>query len=97
MKHHPECDSVECGPDLGPSIKPCNCGAVDRRCASCGELGVETRMTEDRFRYGVGADAPWLSATVPVRSCPKCKFEWTDWEAEDIREAVVQEYKRSRT
>jgi len=28
VNHDPNCDTIGLGPDLGPSTKPCNCGAA---------------------------------------------------------------------
>ena len=58
-------------------------------CPNCGSNAVETRMERGTFKYGTGADAPELSAIVPVRVCPACGFEYTDASAEEVRHEVV--------
>ena len=37
-----------------------------------------------------------LSVVVPVLRCQKCKFGWTDYRAEEIRDAAVERYLQAR-
>jgi DNA-binding transcriptional regulator YiaG len=60
----------------------------DGLCPECNSA-VETRLLEDRFQYGSGAKAVELQALVPIHVCPNCGFEYTDFQAEDLRHAAV--------
>lgn len=64
---------------------------IRNNCAQCGAAGVTTTMEVDRFPYGVdGPDQVMLEATVPVRKCDKCGFDYTDDEGGDARDAAVK-------
>ncbi|HUY34579.1 MAG TPA: type II TA system antitoxin MqsA family protein [Pirellulales bacterium] len=63
--------------------------AFHNGCSRCGEVGIETRIVEDNFQYGVGDEAVSLRVEVPLRICAKCGFEFLDDEAEDIRHVAV--------
>lgn len=65
---------------------------VDLRttCAQCGAAGVTTTIEQQTFPYGVdGPGQVMLAATVPVRHCAVCGFDYTDFEGEDARDAAV--------
>src|SRR5207249_3572020 len=62
---------------------------LDSECPNCGERGIETRFVRDAFKYGSGPKAVTLEAMIPFRRCPKCEFEYTDGEAEDLRHEAV--------
>ena len=59
------------------------------RCASCGASSVGTEMVLEEFAYGTGEDSVQLSATVPLRTCRDCGFQFTDHHAEDARHDAV--------
>lgn len=61
-------------------------------CPNCGAIGVETRVINDKFKYGVGSNAVDLEAKIPFRHCPMCEFEYTDAEAEDLRHEAICRY-----
>lgn len=62
-------------------------------CALCGAGPVWTVWKDDPFQYGPGPDAPVIEVRVPVRHCQSCGEEWTDWEAEQIRDTAIALYK----
>ena len=59
------------------------------RCASCGASSVGTEMVVEEFAYGTGEDSVPLRATVPMRTCRECGFQFTDHHAEDARHDAV--------
>jgi DNA-binding transcriptional regulator YiaG len=59
------------------------------RCASCGASSVGTEMVVEEFAYGIGEDSVQLRATVPMRTCRECGFQFTDHHAEDARHDAV--------
>ena len=69
------------------------------KCPFCGDSTVyETTKTEN-FLYGVGDDAALLSAEVIVRECSDtqgCNGKWTDYRAEDARQAAVEKLLSSK-
>jgi len=68
--------------DLGTHLTP-------ETCPDCGAAQVSIRQEKQDFIYGVGPDAITLTATVPVRHCGACGFEFTDCEAEQARQQAV--------
>jgi len=54
-------------------------------CPTCNSGGVSTTEEEMSFTWGDGETFPQvtLKATVPVRCCENCGYQWTDGEAED--------------
>lgn len=58
-------------------------------CPDCGALRVSTRREQQDFIYGAGPDAVALTATVPVRHCGACGFQFTDREAEEARHEAI--------
>ena len=74
--------------DLG-ELKKGSQVATDAECPQCSRRTVQTRIEEDRFKYGTGDSAVDLTAAIPVRKCASCGFEFTDWEAEDLRHEAV--------
>jgi DNA-binding transcriptional regulator YiaG len=59
------------------------------RCASCGASSVGTEMVVEEFAYGAGEDPVQLRATVPLRTCRDCGFQFTDHHAEGARHEAV--------
>ena len=60
-------------------------------CPDCGARhAVRTKLEDQHFRYGREDDAPLLTASVPVRFCCACGFEYTDAAGEDARERAVE-------
>lgn len=65
-------------------------GAPDAlRCPVCGSEDVQSSATEETFTYGVGESAVPITVTVPLRTCAKCGYQYTDHEAEDLRHEAV--------
>jgi YgiT-type zinc finger domain-containing protein len=58
-------------------------------CPVCGHDDVRTTLTRETFTYGVGEKAAQITVTVPLRTCAKCGYQYTDDEAEDIRHEAV--------
>lgn len=63
------------------------------QCPNCEESLVEERIKDDNFEYGITT----LTAKVPVFCCTNeaCKYMWTDYRAETLREQAVEFYKRT--
>ena len=59
------------------------------QCPNCGHADVKTTVTEDAFTYGEGPSAVNLTATVPLRTCLKCGFQFLDAAAEDAQHEAV--------
>ena len=68
------------------------------KCPDCGQP-AKYEVKKDTWTYGTPqmATCKRLSAYVPVIVCEHCKQSFTDYLAEDIREAVTQEYVRETT
>lgn len=64
-------------------------------CPNCGSVNVATNYEQQQFLYG--KEAVSLHATVAVRSCTNCHFEFTDWEAEEARDKAIREYLHAPT
>ena len=61
------------------------------RCPECDESEFTVFTEEDIFQYGAGSKVAELSAYIPVHTCTSCAFQFTDYEAEELRhEAVCQ-------
>jgi putative zinc finger/helix-turn-helix YgiT family protein len=58
-------------------------------CPSCGGTRITTTMETEHFAYGKAPDVVELSATIPVRHCEDCGFQFTDAEAEDAHHDAV--------
>jgi hypothetical protein len=59
---------------------------VSHVCPSCGAADqIKTEIKEDRFQYGEGDDAPWLSVDVPVHTCTACEMSYIDHVGMDLR------------
>jgi len=58
-------------------------------CPQCERTNVVTRWQEQDFVYGPPGGGTTLTASVPVRSCSECGFEFLDEEAELARHAAI--------
>jgi YgiT-type zinc finger domain-containing protein len=58
-------------------------------CPVCEHGVTERNEEEDRFKYNNGDRLISVVARVPVWSCVKCGFRFTDHTAEDIRHEAV--------
>ena len=69
---------------------------LDKNYANCpfcaAPNAIRTKLQTQHFTYGAGDDAVLLKASVPVRFCCSCGFEYTDAAGEDAREDAVQNY-----
>jgi len=59
------------------------------RCGSCGSASVETKWVRDSFEYGEGPEAPRIEATIPLRICGACGFQFTDHVAEGLQHEAL--------
>jgi predicted RNA-binding Zn-ribbon protein involved in translation (DUF1610 family) len=52
-------------------------------CPNCEGRSVRTEIVSEPFDYGIGPNPVRLLATVPLRTCENCGFQYTDrvWEA----------------
>lgn len=67
-----------------------------RSCPECGEKDVRSRDENQPFKYGVGEESVELNCTCPIRRCAVCNFEFSDWEAEQMRGRSVAFYLMSK-
>src|SRR2546422_2902013 len=58
-------------------------------CPECQSCEVATTRQTETFRYGAGDEAADLTCQIPVRTCKKCGFQFTDDEAETIRHDTI--------
>ena len=58
-------------------------------CVMCGKATATTSWVQHTFKYGAGESAVELSATVPVRSCADCEFEWLDEVGERLQHEAI--------
>src|SRR5437899_10264873 len=58
-------------------------------CPQCGRTPIDTEIHAQRFRYGEADEAVELVASVPVRTCASCGFEYLDEKAETARHEAV--------
>ena len=73
----------------------------DLHCAGCGKTGVRTVWKIEEVPYGDPIKVElnsyrheFVKVYLPVRQCASCGLQWTDQEAEEIREAAVKELKK---
>ena len=63
---------------------------MKRECANCGSTEIQTRIVNQAFNYRKNRnETVELSAEVPVRRCSDCRFEFLDYEADDVRHEAV--------
>ena len=76
------------------SRKEVNCSvmASELACPSCGGKHINSRTEEEPFVYGVGDKALELRASILMRKCADCGFEFTDEAAESSRHETVCRY-----
>lgn len=68
---------------------PTPLGSEVRSCPDCDELAATRSIKSQQFPYGTPEKQVVLEAMVPVWTCGKCGYEYTDHEAEDLRHAAV--------
>lgn len=59
-------------------------------CINCEGTEIATSFEQQTFLYG--KEGVKLHAEVPVRTCLKCGFQFTDADAEDARDQAVRNY-----
>lgn len=60
-----------------------------RDCPSCGAGGATVAMKRQEFGFLLDGKTEVRMIHVPVTSCGACGEEFTDWKADEIRDAVV--------
>lgn len=60
-------------------------------CFNCQCLNIKTEIKEELIPFLGEEDL--IPVNVPVRICTECNSQWTDHEAEDIREAATKPYR----
>lgn len=62
-------------------------------CPNCGYDVVFVSIHSEIYRYGDDESAVELPVDIPVYTCESCGFQFTDWEAEEIKhKALCQHY-----
>ena len=61
-------------------------------CPNCGGSAIVSSLVADTFTHGEGEDATEVTATVPLRTCKDCKFQYLDQEAEDLAHEALCEH-----
>lgn len=64
-------------------------------CPQCAKGPIETSQVRSPFLYGQVHPAT-IDCVVPVRKCVACGFQYTDHEAEVIRDDAVRKYRDSQ-
>jgi len=60
-------------------------------CPSCGAAGATVSIRQQEFDYRVrGHDTVTLTVRLPVMICEACREMFTDWRADEIRDAAVR-------
>ena len=54
-------------------------------CPQCDHDQIVTSIREVEYEYGTGEAAIAVQVKIPVRRCPECECQYTDWEAEEIQ------------
>ncbi len=62
------------------------------RCPECGRQSINLSVKEHRFEYSSPKAHAWLSATLPVFKCIKCKFDWIDEGGRLLIEHAITKY-----
>jgi len=63
--------------------------ATPIECPNCDEGDVRTVNETQTFTYGKDREAVELTASVPVHTCVRCGFQFTDSRAEDARHNAI--------
>ncbi len=61
------------------------------KCEQCGNKSVVEEVRQHSFQYGQD-DPVTLTTPIIVMRCTVCMEEWTDYRAEDARQAVVDTF-----
>lgn len=61
-------------------------------CAECGATDVRSRDERQPFKYRDGEELVDLNCVYPIRRCAACNFEFSDWEAEQMKGRSVAFY-----
>lgn len=54
-------------------------------CPQCEDEQAFSSIQEEEYIYGRGESAVRFWVKIPVYTCNKCKFQFTDWEAAEIK------------
>lgn len=58
-------------------------------CPSCEDEHVSFTMVDYDYVYGTGESALRILVTIPVYTCAKCKFQFTNWQTEEIEHRAL--------
>lgn len=58
-------------------------------CPMCDGTEVKTSYETHKFDYGAGDDSTELTATIPIRQCVPCEYEFIDYNGEEILHDTV--------
>lgn len=61
-------------------------------CDFCGRQAVTKSMKVQSFNHILNGRMRVVTVTVPVYECSNCKFEYTDGEAENIRDTACRTF-----
>lgn len=61
----------------------------DMHCGRCESKKIETTFEDYAFEYGTGKKQIELTASVPVRKCQACGYQFLDEAADDIQHEAV--------
>lgn len=69
----------------------------DDHCAICG--GFNTTKSQEDYTFPYGKDGPEqveFTVEIPILTCKDCGFKWWNWEAGQIMDAYVEQYKENK-
>ena len=65
-----------------------------KSCANCGCKDVEKSEVEYPHMYGAGEDQIEIISIIPIHTCCECRFEWYDFEAEEIMDKDTEKFRK---
>ncbi|MEN6549999.1 MAG: hypothetical protein ABFE07_28480 [Armatimonadia bacterium] len=81
---------------LGDLFSWASDNVVTRACGECGRQRLEKFWREQNLPYGLGDDLVNLTVNIPVYRCLDCGFEFTDYEADEAKDAAVRKHLESK-
>lgn len=64
-------------------------------CGECGSENVKKETRLHKFPYDVGKDEVVISVHVPVYFCRSCGFAFLNYEAEEIIDKTISDYRKA--
>ncbi len=69
----------------------------DNHCGMCGGFNTTKSREDYTFPYGIaGPEQVELTVEIPVYKCEECGFQWMNWEAGEIIDAYVEQWKHDK-